>query len=308
MAIRFPQHDLPPDLLNSRISGATTTCGNEVEPILFGDFFESEATGVAGTASVSASAQGSATGSKAAVGTSAQESSAALSATGKKGSSGAASQAASAALAESGNKGVSGTGDVASGATVAAMGRKGIVSAALAAGHALLVATGAKTAFGQAAVGASVSSTASGISELLPDERTGTATVAAIAGVAASGNKAIVLLAMGSAFVAGHSEGARGARASGFVSADALIGSSGTKAAFGTSDIEAVAEAQAIGFFVRPILPNEISRSVISERRTLSATAETRAMAAVADAIQGASAATRQISARCDARAKGAHK
>ena len=308
MAIRFPQHDLPPDLLNSRISGATTTCGDEVEPILFGDFFESEAAGVTGTASVSASAQGIAAGSKVAVGASAQGATATLSATGKKGSSGAAIQAVSASMVAGGKKGVSGAGAVASGAVVGADGRKGVVSAALAAGHALTAATGAKSASGQAAAGASASSTASGIAELLPDERTGSAVVAASAGVAASGNKAIVLLAMGSAFVAGYSEGAKNARASGLVSAIALIGSSGTKASFGTSGIEAIAEAQALGFFVRPILPSEISRSVISGRRTLSATAETRAVVAVADASHGASAIPRQISARSEARAKGAHK
>lgn len=42
MAIKFPQHDLPPDLLNSRVSGAMATCGDEFGTLLFGDFFQAE--------------------------------------------------------------------------------------------------------------------------------------------------------------------------------------------------------------------------------------------------------------------------
>lgn len=52
MAIRFPQYDLPPDLLNSRISGAMATCGDEVGPILFGDFFDTAPATVTGTMAV----------------------------------------------------------------------------------------------------------------------------------------------------------------------------------------------------------------------------------------------------------------
>lgn len=45
MAIKHPQHDLPPDLLNSRLSGASSVWSDDAGLLLLDDFFESASGG-----------------------------------------------------------------------------------------------------------------------------------------------------------------------------------------------------------------------------------------------------------------------
>lgn len=140
--IPFPQHDLPPDLIRGRISGASVEQCND---ILVGEFFGAdEPTGITGSAHVSASASLAASGTKAAIRAASDSASAAIAAPGRKAVIRTATDSASASAVVSAKKGITRAITEAASVALVTGGRKGIVRASTESASAAISTSGRK--------------------------------------------------------------------------------------------------------------------------------------------------------------------
>lgn len=140
--IKHPQHDLPPDLIRGRISGASVEQCND---ILVGEFFGAdEPAGITGSAHVSASASLTASGRKAVIRAASDSASAAIAAPGRKAVIRAVTDSASASAVVSTKKGITGAITEAASVALVTSGRKGIVRASTESASAAISTSGRK--------------------------------------------------------------------------------------------------------------------------------------------------------------------
>ena len=263
--IPFPQHDLPPDLLNSRISGASVDQCND---ILFGEFFADDApAGVTGSAHVDASVAAGAAGNKAVTRSAADSIVSSVAASGKKTASGQALCDASAWLAANGKMAASGTASGLIAASLFAGGTKGSVEGVPEAAQVALSAQGAKSAQSVADVHAVTSIAASGAAYIAPPNVDGTAAASGAAALSLAGVKGVAGQSSQHVTVESAVVGFKASLASITAGADCAIDSGGFMGAAGLAELFAIASIHVPA----PIKASEVRFYLASSRRDASA-------------------------------------
>lgn len=173
--IKHPQHDLPPDLIRGRISGASVEQCND---ILVGEFFGAdEPAGITGSAHVSASASLTASGIKAVIRAASDSASAAIVAPGRKAVIRAVTDSASASAVVSAKKGITGAITDSVAATLTVLATKSVIRAVTDSALVTVTIVGGKANTTVISLSALASVYAEGFAEIVCDSRYGSAEI-----------------------------------------------------------------------------------------------------------------------------------